>query len=94
MSASGSTLGQIAGNLLAAALMIVLAVLSFFVTVFVVDVGASLAGYDDNAFVVLSAAVLAGSAIIAGGVAPIGAVDTSVSVGSLGGGNEKRDPLE
>ncbi|AGN02447.1 hypothetical protein L593_12540 [Salinarchaeum sp. Harcht-Bsk1] len=93
MSASGSTLGQIAGNLLAAALMIVLAVLTFFITVFVVDAGASLAGYDDNAFVVLSAAVLAGSAIIAGGIAPIGAVDASVSVGGFGG-EEKRDPLE
>jgi len=93
MSASGSTLGHVVGNLIAATLMIVLAVLSFFVSVFVVDAGASLAGYDDNAFVVLAAAVLAGSAIIAGGIAPIGAVDTSVSLGGFGG-QEKRDPLE
>jgi|GEM_PF-4901933 len=45
---AGTLLGQIANNLIAAALMIVLAVLSFSVTVFVVDASASLAGYDED----------------------------------------------
>lgn len=85
--AQGSILGQIVGNLVAAALMIVLAILTFFVTVFVVDAGAGLAGYDDNDFVVLAAAVLAGSAIIAGGVAPMGEVEGVT-------GDDRRDPLE
>lgn len=71
---ASSTLGAIASNLVAAALMIVLAILSFFVIVFVVDAGASLAGHDDGSPVVLSAAVLSGSAIIAGGIAPIGEI--------------------
>lgn len=74
MASNGSMLGQIVGNLLAAALMIVLAVVSFFVTVFVVDVGAGLAGYGGNEYVVLGASILAGAAIIAGGVAPIEAI--------------------
>jgi hypothetical protein len=88
MAEQPSVLGQIAGNLLAAALMIVLAVLSFFVTVFVVDAGANLAGMDpSDSLVVLSAAVLAGAAIVAGGVAPVGALSGI-------GGDERRDPLE
>lgn len=70
----GTLFGQIANNLVAAALMIVLAVLSFFVTVFVVDAGASLAGHGDDSAVVLSAAILAGAAMIAGGAAPISAM--------------------
>lgn len=88
MADEPSVLGQIAGNLLAAALMIVLAVLSFFVTVFVVDAGANLAGMDpSDSLVTLSAAVLAGAAIVAGGVAPVGAL-------SGFGGDDRRDPLE
>ncbi|WP_460918043.1 hypothetical protein [Salinarchaeum chitinilyticum] len=87
MASNGSLFGQIASNLVAAALMIFLAVLSFFVTVFVVDVGAGLAGYDSNPLFVLAAAILAGSAIVAGGVAPIGEVAGV-------GGDDVRDPLE
>ncbi|WP_248516488.1 hypothetical protein [Salinarchaeum laminariae] len=87
MAEQGSIVGDIAGNLIAAALMIFLAVLSFFVTVFVVDAGASLAGYDNNPYVVQSAAILAGSAIIAGGIAPIGALSGM-------GSDDRRDPLE
>lgn len=71
---AGSLLGEIVNNLVAAALMIVLAVLSFFVTVFVVDAGASLAGHDDGSQVVLAASILAGAAMIAGGAAPIHAM--------------------
>jgi len=87
MASQGSILGDIAGNLIAAAVMIILAVLSFFVTVFVVDAGASLAGYDNNEYVVQSAAILAGAAIIAGGIAPVGALSGL-------GGDDRRDPLE
>lgn len=86
MAANGSTVGQVLGNLVASVLMIVLAVLAFFVTVFVVDAGASLAGYGSNEYVVLAAAILAGSAIVGGGIAPIGAI------GSLDRSPE--DPLE
>jgi hypothetical protein len=47
--------------------MLVFAVLSFFITVFIVQVGAGLAGYSPSGdFVVLSAALLATGAIVAG----------------------------
>jgi len=43
------------------------AVLSYFVTVFIVDMGAGLAGYSPSGdFIALSAAVLATGAIVAG----------------------------
>lgn len=52
--------------------MIIMAILSFYITVFVVSAGAGFAGYDPSAdFVVLSAALLVVSAIIAGGLSPI-----------------------
>jgi hypothetical protein len=48
--------------------MLVFAILSFFVTVFIVQVGAGLAGYTPAGdFVVLSAAILATGAIVACG---------------------------
>ncbi|PSP84822.1 hypothetical protein BRC83_04150 [Halobacteriales archaeon QS_1_68_17] len=47
--------------------MLVFAILSFFVTVFIVRIGAGLAGYfPDGDFVALSGAILAASAIMAG----------------------------
>jgi len=47
--------------------MLVFAILSFFITVFIVQIGAGLAGYSPTGdFVALSAAVLAASAIMAG----------------------------
>jgi len=47
--------------------MLVFAVLSFFVTVFVVSSGAQLAGYaPDGNFAVLSATILVAATIIAG----------------------------
>lgn len=53
--------------------MIILAVIGFFFTVFVVSTGASLAGFSPSGdFVVLSASLLVVAAIIAGGVSPIG----------------------
>nr|WP_225935310.1 hypothetical protein [Halobaculum magnesiiphilum] len=43
------------------------AILSFFITVFIVQVGAGLAGYSPSGdFIVLSAAILATGAIVAG----------------------------
>lgn len=59
--------GGLVASIVAAIVMLVFAVLSFFVTVFIVDAGAGLAGISpEPGFVVLSAAVLAASAIIAG----------------------------
>jgi hypothetical protein len=61
--------GSLASALLAGFVMLAFAVLSLFVTVFVVDVAAAIAGLNpDDGFVVLGATVLAGTAILAGGV--------------------------
>lgn len=65
-------LSEFVQNLVAFILMIVLAIVSFFFTVFVVDMGASFAGHSGNEYVVLSAALLVAAAIIAGGISPIG----------------------
>lgn len=60
-------LGALASSLVASIVMLVFAILSYFVTVFIVQVGAGLAGYSPGAdFVALSAAILAASAIVAG----------------------------
>jgi hypothetical protein len=59
--------GELVGSIIATILMLILAVVSFFITVFIVDVGAGLAGAaPDDGFLVLAAAVLAGAAIVAG----------------------------
>lgn len=60
--------GGLVSSTIAAVVMLVFAILSFFVTVFIVDAGASLAGVspDEGGFVVLAAAILAGAAISAG----------------------------
>lgn len=59
--------GALASGIVAALVMLVFAILSFFVTVFIVQVGAGLAGYSPSGdFVVLSAALLATGAIVAG----------------------------
>jgi hypothetical protein len=59
--------GALARSIIAAIVMLVFAILSFFVTVFIVRTGASLAGYSPGGdFVVLSAAILATGAIVAG----------------------------
>jgi len=66
--------GALAGSIIAAVVMLVFAILSFFVTVFIVAAGAGFGGYSpDGNFVVLSAAVLAAAAIVAG-AAPLSAV--------------------
>lgn len=59
--------GALARSILAAFVMLVVSVLSFFVTIFIVQVGAWLGGYSPGGdFVVLSAALLASGAILAG----------------------------
>lgn len=66
--------GALVGSIIAAFVMLIFAILSFFVTVFIVSAGASFAGLSPGAdFVVLSAAVLAGAAIVAGS-SPLSAV--------------------
>lgn len=47
--------------------MLVFAIVGFFITVFIVQVGAGLAGFSPSGdFIVLSAAILATGAIVAG----------------------------
>lgn len=66
MSAT-TLLGGLAQTILTFTVFIVLAIFAFFVTVFVVSTGASLAGYDpDGNFVVLSASLLVVAAILGG----------------------------
>ncbi|MFP8889722.1 hypothetical protein ACLI4U_08115 [Natrialbaceae archaeon A-CW2] len=51
--------------------MVVLATVVFFVTIFVVSTGSSLAGYDPSAdFVVLSSALIVVAVILTGGFTP------------------------
>ena len=59
--------GALVSSIIAAIVMLAFAILSFFVTVFIVQVGAGLGGYSPSGdFVVLSAALLATGAIVAG----------------------------
>ena len=59
--------GALASGIIASIVMLVFAILSFFVTVFHVQAGAGLAGYSPTGdFVALSAAILATGAIMAG----------------------------
>ena len=66
--------GALVGSIVAAFVMLIFAILSFFVTVFIVSAGAGFAGYTPGGdFVVLSAAILAAAAIVAGS-SPLSAV--------------------
>jgi hypothetical protein len=59
--------GALVASIVTAGVMLGFAILSFFITVFIVQVGAGLAGYTPSGdFVVLSAALLATGAIVAG----------------------------
>jgi len=54
-------------NVVAFIVMLLLAITTFFITVFVVDIGAGLAGYEASGdYVVLSATILVASTILAG----------------------------
>lgn len=62
-----NALGDLVENVVAGVVMLLFAILSFFVTVFVISTGAGLAGYSpDGNFVVLSATILVASTILAG----------------------------
>lgn len=59
--------GAVVSSVVAAIVMLVFAILSFFVTVFIVGAGAGLAGHSPSGdFVVLAAALLTAGAIVAG----------------------------
>jgi len=59
--------GALVSSIVASVVLLVFAIVSFFITVFIVEAGAGLAGYSPSGdFVALSAAVLAAGAIVAG----------------------------
>ena len=59
--------GALVSSIVASIVLLVFAIVSFFVTVFIVQMGAGLAGYAPSGdFIVLSAAILATGAIVAG----------------------------
>lgn len=63
------TFGSLASAVIAGIVMLVFAILSLFITVFVVDIAAAIGGLDpDDSYVVLGATILAAAAIVAGGV--------------------------
>jgi len=60
--------GSLASAVIAAVVMLVFAILSVFVTVFIVDVAAGIADLSpDDGFVVLGGTIIAAAAIVAGG---------------------------
>jgi fumarate reductase subunit D len=67
MSALNS-FGALVSGIIAAIVMLVFAILSLFVTVFIVDAAANIGGLDPaDGFVVLGASIIAAAAIMAGG---------------------------
>lgn len=73
MGKVSETLSELVRNIVAFAVMIVMAIIAFYFTVFVVITGARFAGMNASGdFVVLSAALLVAAAILAGGVSPVG----------------------
>lgn len=67
--------GELIGSIIAVIVMLILAVISFYITVFIVQSGADIAGLapDEEGFVILSAAILVAAAIIAGAT-PLSAI--------------------
>lgn len=60
--------GALVSGIVAAIVMLVFAILSLFVTVFIVDAAAGIAGLEpSDGFVVLGASIIAAAAIVAGG---------------------------
>lgn len=60
-------LGGLVSSIVSSIVLLVLAILTFFVTVFMVQVGAGIAGYSPSGdFVALSAAILSAGSIVAG----------------------------
>lgn len=70
--------GALISSIVASLVLLVFAILSFFVTVFIVQVGAGLAGHSPSGdFIVLSAAILATGAIVAGATPTAGLGDAA-----------------
>ena len=75
-----SALADLVQSIVAFFVMIIMAIIGFYFTVFVVSTGATFAGYSPSGdFVVLSAALLVVAAILAGGVSPIGFLSRPVT---------------
>lgn len=75
-----NALSELVQSIVAFIVMIVLAIIGFYFTVFVVGTGARLAGYSPSGdFVILSAALLVVAAILAGGVSPLGFLSQSTA---------------
>lgn len=72
MATIGQILSEFLQNFIAFVLLIILGIVSFFFMVLIVDLGASLAGYEGHDDVVLSAAIIVAAAILAGGISPLG----------------------
>lgn len=67
MSGVKKALSTILGNIAAAVVMLVLAIIAFFITIFIVDSGAGIAGLSpDHSYIVLSAAILSGASVLGG----------------------------
>ena len=67
MASAKKILSGIVGNIAAAIVMLIISILAFFVVIFIVRSGASIAGYQPAGdYVVLSSAVLTGFSILAG----------------------------
>lgn len=64
----GKALSKVGRSLISAVVMLVISIIAFFITVFVVSTGASLAGFQPTGdFVVLAATILVAASILAGG---------------------------
>lgn len=73
MGKVSETLSELVRNIVAFVVMIVMAIVAFYFTVFVEATGAGFAGMTASGdFVVLSASLLVAAAILAGGVSPVG----------------------
>lgn len=73
MADYGGILAELGRNIIAFVVMIILAVIGFFFTIFVVDFGATLANRSASAdFTVLSAALLVAASIVGGGGSAVG----------------------
>lgn len=67
MSGIKKALSTILGNVAAAVVMLILAIIAFFITIFIVDSAASIAGLAPAAdYVVLSAALLTAASVLGG----------------------------
>lgn len=72
MGSIGHFLINFVQNFIAFVFMIIFGIISFFFTVFIVDYGATMAGYAQNEYVVLTAGLLVAAAILSGGISPLG----------------------